>query len=30
MREIYNVDVRVFEVSDPATGDNLKFCEPLK
>jgi iron complex transport system ATP-binding protein len=30
LREIYNVEVRVFEVSDPVTGDRLKFCEPLK
>jgi iron complex transport system ATP-binding protein len=30
LREIYGIDVRVFEVNDPATGDLFKFCEPLR
>jgi len=30
LREIYSMDVRVFEISDPLTGNTLKFCEPLK
>lgn len=30
LREIYSIDVKIFEVSDPVTGALLKFCEPLK
>jgi iron complex transport system ATP-binding protein len=30
LREIYNIDVRIFEISDPLTGNTHKFCEPLK
>jgi iron complex transport system ATP-binding protein len=30
LKEIYGIDVRVFEVSDPVTGDIYKFCEPLR
>ena len=30
LREIYSIDVKIFEVSDPVTGDLLRFCEPLK
>jgi ABC-type cobalamin/Fe3+-siderophores transport system ATPase subunit len=30
LRDIYGIDVRIFDVSDPATGEILRFCEPLK
>jgi iron complex transport system ATP-binding protein len=30
MREIYGIDVRMFEVPDPVTGEMFRFCEPLK
>ena len=30
LREIYSIDVKIFQVSDPATGEMFKFCEPLK
>jgi iron complex transport system ATP-binding protein len=30
LREIYSIDVNIFEVIDPTTGETIKFCEPLK
>ena len=30
LRDIYGIDVRIFDVSDPVTGEMLRFCEPLK
>jgi iron complex transport system ATP-binding protein len=30
LREIYRIDVRIFEIRDPATGEILRFCESVK
>ena len=30
LNDIYGIDVRIFDVIDPNTGDLLRFCEPIK